>query len=118
MAARTARGLAEGLLLTMDQPYPAAIARLGQAIASAQPMTEVLLDSPTRLVTLAAIHAGDPVRARSVIGRAVHADSDAVFHSRHTLLGAWIKMQDGQLAAAGADVVAAGSVQLHRRDAL
>jgi DNA-binding CsgD family transcriptional regulator len=34
------------------------------------------------------------------------------------LLGGWIKMQDGQLPSAGADVVAAGSAGLHRRDAL
>lgn len=119
MAARTARSLAEGLLLTMDQPYPVAMAKLGQAIASAPSTTDVLPDSPAGLVTLAAIHGGDPVRARSVIGRATRADGDAVFRSRHILLGAWIKMQDGQLALAAeaaADVTAA--LELPRRDAL
>jgi DNA-binding CsgD family transcriptional regulator len=118
MAARTSRSLAEGLLVTMDQPYPAAMAKLGQAIAAEQPMTEVIPDSPAALVTLAAIHGGDPVRARSVIGRAVRAGGDSLFARRHSLLSGWIKMQEGQLPSAGADVVAAGSAGLHRRDAL
>jgi DNA-binding CsgD family transcriptional regulator len=118
MAARTARGLAEGLLLTMDQPYAAAMTKLGQAIATEQTVSEVIPDSPAALVTLAAIHGGDPVRARSVIGRAARADADALFGARHTLLSGWIKMQDGQLASAGADVAAAGADGLHRRDAL
>jgi DNA-binding CsgD family transcriptional regulator len=118
MAARTSRSLAEGLLRTMDQPYPAAMAKLGQAIGAGQPSSEVLPDSPAALVALAAIHGGDPVRARSVIGRAVRARGDVLFERRHLLLGGWIKMQDGQLPSAGADVVAAGSAGLHRRDAL
>ena len=118
MAARTSRSLADGLLRTMDQPYPAAMAKLGQAIGAEQPRSEVLPDSPAALVALAAMHGGDPVRARSVIGRAVRARGDVLFERRHLLLGGWIKMQDGQLSSAGADVVAAGSAGLHRRDAL
>ncbi|MEE6135627.1 isoniazid response ATPase/transcriptional regulator IniR [Mycobacterium sp. 050128] len=119
MAARTARSLAEGLLLTMDQPYPAAMTKLGQAIAAEQTMSEIIPDSPAALVTLAAIHGGDPVRARSVIGRAVRTGGDALFAPRHTLLSGWIKMQDGQLPSASADVAAVGSAGLlHRRDAL
>ncbi|WP_445162373.1 isoniazid response ATPase/transcriptional regulator IniR [Mycobacterium sp. Dal123C01] len=118
IAARTSRSLAEGLLLTMDQPYPAAMTKLSQAVAAEQSMSEVIPDSPAALVTLAAIHGGDPVRARSVIGRAVRADGDALFQARHTLLSGWIKMQDGQLAAASADAAAVGSAGLHRRDAL
>ncbi|GBG40385.1 helix-turn-helix transcriptional regulator [Mycobacterium montefiorense] len=118
MAARTSRSLAEGLLLTMDQPYTAAMTQLGQAIATEQPMSEVTPDSPAALVTLAAIHGGDPVRARSVIGRAVRADNQALFAPRHMLLSGWIKMLDGQLASASADAAAAGSAALHRRDAL
>ncbi len=118
MAARTSRSLAEGLLLTMDQPYPAAMAKLGQAIAAEQPMSEVLPDSPAALVALAAMHGGDPVRARSVIGRAVRAGGDLLFERRHLLLDGWIKMQDGQLPSANADVPAVGSAGLHRRDAL
>lgn len=118
MAARTARSLAEGLLLTMDQPYPAATTKLGQAIAAEQAVSEVIPDSPAALVALAAIHGGDPARARSVIGRAVRADGDALFTPRHTLLSGWIKMQDGQLPSASADVAAVGSAGLHRRDAL
>jgi DNA-binding CsgD family transcriptional regulator len=118
MAARTARSLAEGLLLTMDHPYPAAMAKLGQAIAAEQSLGEVLPDSPAALVTLAAVHGGDPVRARSVIGRAVRADGDVLFARRHALLSSWIKMQDGQVPVAGADIGAAGPVEVHRRDAL
>ena len=120
-AARTSRNLAEGLLLSMDQPYPAAMAKLGQALAAEQTMSsmsQVMPDSPAALVTLAAIHGGDPVRARSVIGRAVRADGDPLFDRRHALLSGWIKMQDGQLPSAGADVIATGSAGLHRRDAL
>ena len=117
MAARTSRGLAEGLLLTMDQPYPVAMAKLGQASAD-RSMTEVMPDSPAALVTLTAIHGGDPVRARSVIGRAVRAGGDVLFEPRHLLLSGWIKMADGQLQSANADVIAVGTDTLHRRDAL
>jgi DNA-binding CsgD family transcriptional regulator len=118
MAARSARSLAEGLLLTMDQPYPAAMAKLGQAIAAEHSTSELIPDSTTALVTLAAIHGGDPVRARSVIGRAVRAGGDVLFERRHWLLSGWIKMLDGQLPSASADVTAVGSAGLHRRDAL
>ncbi|QLL08028.1 isoniazid response ATPase/transcriptional regulator IniR [Mycobacterium vicinigordonae] len=118
MAARASRGLAEGLLQTMDQPYPAAMAKLSQAGAE-QTIGEAFPDSATALITLAAIHGGDPVRAHSVIGRAVRAGGDALFDRRHLLLAGWIKMQEGQLAAAGADVAAASvDADLHRRDAL
>jgi DNA-binding CsgD family transcriptional regulator len=75
-------------------------------------------DSPAALVTLAAIHGGDPVRARRVIERAVRGGGDLLFARRHSLLSGWIKMQDGQLPSASADVSATGSVGLHRRDAL
>ena len=75
-------------------------------------------------MTLAALHGGDPVRARSVIGRAVRAGSqtdtaDESFAShRHRLLLGWVRMQDGQLSAAAADVAATADATLHRRDAL
>lgn len=117
MAARAARSLAQGLLLTMDQPYPVAMAKLGQAVAAQQSAREVIPDSPAALVTLAAIHGGDPVRARSVIGRAIRAGGDDQLHRRHLLLSGWIKMQEGQLSSAAGDVAAAGA-DLHRRDAL
>lgn len=103
----------------MDQPYPVAMAKLGQAIATEQSLSQVIPDSPAALVTLAAIHAGDPVRARSVIGRAVRAGADPLFQRRHLLLSGWIKMQEGQLPSASADVAAASAgTHLHRRDAL
>ncbi|MEO3758860.1 isoniazid response ATPase/transcriptional regulator IniR [Mycobacterium sp. B14F4] len=126
--ARAARSLADGMLLSLDTPYPAAVARLGQAITSEQPAVGVAPDTPVALVTLAALHGGDPVRARSVIGRAVRAGLDdtaenTVFVTRrHRLLLGWVRMQEGQLPAASADVaIATGdpeSASLHRRDAL
>jgi DNA-binding CsgD family transcriptional regulator len=125
--ARAARSLAEGLLLSLDQPYPIAVARLGQSITVEQQSPGVAPDTPAALVTLAALHGGDPVRARSVIGRAVRAASqtdtvdEAFVTYRHRLLLGWVRMQDGQLAAATSDVttvVASADASLHRRDAL
>ncbi len=122
IAARTSRSLAEGLLMSMDRPYPAAMAKLGQAIATEQSLSQVMPDSPAALVTLAAIHGGDPVRARSVIGRAARDGGDSLFEPRRSLLSGWIKMQDGQLPSATADVAeavtGASPDGLHRRDAL
>ncbi|WP_099025593.1 isoniazid response ATPase/transcriptional regulator IniR [Mycolicibacterium palauense] len=120
-AARAARNLADGVLLTLDRPYPVAMARLSQSIGPADTRAggEAMPDSPAALVTLAALHSGDPVRARSVIGRAVRdAGGDALFGHRHRLLLAWVKMQDGQLSAAAADAAAVPTSGLHRRDAL
>ena len=117
--ARAARSLADGLLLTIDQPYSVAMARLSQSITDQRP-PGVAPDSAAALVTLVALHGGDPVRARSVIGRAVRsagADEGFVVH-RHRLLQGWVRMQDGQLAAASADVATTVGADLHRRDAL
>jgi DNA-binding CsgD family transcriptional regulator len=120
--ARAARSLAEGLLLSLDHPFPIAVARLGQSITTEQGATGVLPDTPAALVALAALHGGDPVRARSVIGRAVRAagqtdGADESFNShRYRLLLGWVRMQDGQLAAAAA--AATADATLHRRDAL
>ncbi|HEV7422426.1 MAG TPA: isoniazid response ATPase/transcriptional regulator IniR [Mycobacterium sp.] len=121
--ARAARSLAEGLIHTLDSPYPVAVARLAQSITTDQPGAGVAPDTPAALVTLAALHGGDPVRARSVIGRAVRAggDDEGFVAPRHRLLLGWVRMQEGQLAAAGADVAAAmalAGTELHRRDAL
>ena len=118
-------------MMTLDQPYPVAVARLSQSISADSGQSGgqigVMPDTPAALVTLAALHAGDPVRARSVIGRAVRdwqvgdqsdlADAIFVTH-RHRLLLGWTQMQDGQLQAAAAAVPAAASSTLHRRDAL
>lgn len=112
--ARSARSLAEGLLLTVDGTYPAAAARLGQAVAGEHgPAALVMPDSAPALVTLAALHSGDSARARSVIGRAVRSGADPVFADRHRLLQGWVRMQDGQPTAAAADIDG-----LHGRDAL
>lgn len=118
--ARAARNLAEGLLLSLDQPFPVAVARLGQSIAPEHQQSGVAPDTPAALVTLAALHGGDPVRARSVIGRAVRSGAtDEIFVTyRHRLLLGWVHMQDGQLSAAAADVAATDRPDLHRRDAL
>ena len=120
LTARAARSLAEGVLLTLDRPYAAAAARLGQSIGAEAGTPEAMPDSAPALVTLAALHAGDAVRARNVIGRAVgDGADDTMFSHRHRLLQAWTRMQDGQLPSAASDVagvVAAGD--LHRRDAL
>jgi DNA-binding CsgD family transcriptional regulator len=122
--ARAARSLAEGLLLTLDHPFPVAVARLGQSITADPQQPGVAPDSPAALVALAALHGGDPVRARSVIGRAVRSSSqtdtaeESFFSHRHRLLLGWVRMQDGQLSAATADVAATADATLHRRDAL
>src|SRR6185312_8265597 len=122
--ARAARSLAEGLLLSLDQPFPIAIARLGQSITAEQQPAGVGPDTPAALVTLAALHGGDPVRARSVISRVVRAGSQAdsadesFAAHRHRLLLGWVRMQDGQLPAATADATSTADATLHRRDAL
>jgi DNA-binding CsgD family transcriptional regulator len=119
--ARAARSLAEGLLCTLEEPYSVAMARLSQSITTDQRALGVAPDSAAALVTLVALHGGDPVRARSVVGRAVRAsgaaDEGFVAH-RHRLLQGWVRMQDGQLPAAAADVATTVGADLHRRDAL
>jgi DNA-binding CsgD family transcriptional regulator len=130
-SARAARSLAEGLAKTLDSPYETAISLLAQAIGVDSTSLSVSPDTPAALVTLAALHAGDAVRARSVIGRAVGVGAvggtnDGFFGHRHRLLLGWVHMQEGQLSAASAQAMAvtdpasdSGSpVHLHRRDAL
>jgi DNA-binding CsgD family transcriptional regulator len=121
--ARASRSLAEGLLLSLDQPFAVAVARLSQAITAEAGSPVVAPDTPAALVTLAALHGGDPVRARSVISRAARvgdgAESGEIFVThRHRLLLGWVRMQDGQLGAATAAVAATVTAPLHRRDAL
>ncbi len=117
--ARAARGLAEGLLLTLDGTYPTAIARLAQSMKE-QASAVVTPDTPSALVTLVALHGGDSVRARNAIGRAVRdtGDDHGFVAHRHTLLLGWARMLDGQLAAAAADAASVSGANLHRRDAL
>lgn len=120
-ASRGARTLADGLLTTVSAPYSAAAAKLGQAMAAEHAAGQVLPDSPAALVSLAALHAGDAVRARSVITRAVRAGQDSpdpLYGHRHRLLLAWTKMQDGNLSGAGAELSAVDDSVLQRRDAL
>ncbi len=117
-AAHAARNLAEGIVLTVDGPYPGAAARLGQAVAGEYLRAPVAMpDSAPALVTLATLNSGDAVRARSVIGRAVRAGSEPAYSARHRLLQGWVRMHDGRLTAAAADADAAGD-GLHGRDAL
>ncbi|MBJ7340197.1 isoniazid response ATPase/transcriptional regulator IniR [Mycolicibacterium sp.] len=117
--ARAARGLAEGLLLTVDGTYATAITRLAQSMTE-RTSAVVSPDTPSALVTLVALHGGDSVRARSAIGRAVRetGDDDGFVAHRHTLLLGWARMLDGQLSAAAADAAAVSMAKLHRRDAL
>ncbi|MDY6870814.1 MAG: isoniazid response ATPase/transcriptional regulator IniR [Actinomycetota bacterium] len=121
--ARAARSLADGLVLSLDEPYPVAAARLGQSLNAGGGGGGVTPDTPAALVTLAALHGGDPARARSVMGRAVrsgHDDGsgDAIFVTyRHRLLLGWTHMQDGQLQGAAA-ALPRPTADLHRRDAL
>lgn len=119
--ARAARSLADGLLLTLDAPYSTAMARMAQAITTDHRPPGVAPDSAAALVALVALHGGDAVRARSVLSRAVRSvvEEDGFSAHRHRLLLGWVRMQDGQLSAAAADVAAAGDEStLHRRDAL
>lgn len=112
--ARAARGIAEGLLLTVDGGYPAAVARLAQSMTE-QVSAVVTPDTPSALVTLVAMHGGDSVRARSVIGRAVRGagDDEGFVARRHTLLLGWARMLDGQLSAAAADAASVdGSIMV------
>ncbi|WP_099249373.1 isoniazid response ATPase/transcriptional regulator IniR, partial [Mycobacterium sp. shizuoka-1] len=118
-AARAARSLADGLLSTLRDPYSAAAVKLGAAMAAEHSPAQVLPDSPAALVTLAALHGGDPVRARSVIARAVRADrdgEDALFGHRHRLLLGWTTMLEGRFTTAAAETT--GIDGGYRRDAL
>lgn len=116
--ARASRRLAEGLLESLTAPFPTAIATLSQAVTADHPISVVIPDSPSALVTLAALHGGDAVRARSIIGRATRAHPEPFTAQRHRLLWGWSRMLDGRLAGATAEVAATDGVTLHRRDAL
>jgi DNA-binding CsgD family transcriptional regulator len=121
LSSETARALAEGLLQTLDEPYRVAAATLGQAVAADAQHSRAMPDSPAALATLAALHAGDPARARSVIARALATDFCPMFRHRHRLLSAWSSMQEGQLLAAASTVSTISALPasgLHRRDAL
>ncbi|MGE2833059.1 isoniazid response ATPase/transcriptional regulator IniR [Mycobacterium sp. SMC-4] len=105
--ARAARSITDGLLLTLDEPYPVAVARLSQGLVADHAQFGAFPDTPAALVALTALHGGDPVRARSVLGRAGH-------DARHRVLLGWALMLDGQLQGAAATVGSAPD----RRDAL
>ena len=93
MAARTSRSLAEGLLLTMDQPYPAAMTKLTQAVAAEQSMSEVIPDSPVALIEAALAggatlaDAGAPMDAADLVVLSLPAaqvvDGAVVAHVRY-----------------------------------
>lgn len=121
-AARAVRNLADGLITSIETGYAPAAIRFGQALTVDQSVragAQVMPDSRAAIATLAALHGGDPARARSIIGRAVGHPGEPFADRRHRLLLAWIKTQDGQLAAASADLAnLAGDAALHRRDAL
>ena len=117
MAARTSRSLAEGLLLTMDQPYPAAMAKLGQAIAAEQSIERSHSGQPRR-----AGHLGRDPRRRSGPRpqrdrprrarrrrRAVRAPAPAVVR---------LDQDAGRATAVGRCGRCGRPGELHRRDAL
>lgn len=114
--ARAERNLVEGLLLSVDRPYGEAMSRLGRSVG-VPPPDGVSPDSPAAVVALAALHAGDPIRARTVLARAAHPP-DPVFAHRHRLIQAWTNMQDGRLQAAAADLATVPEGLQSRRDAL
>ncbi|MGB0970903.1 MAG: isoniazid response ATPase/transcriptional regulator IniR [Mycobacterium sp.] len=128
-AAAKAALRAESLLASLDQPYSVAMARLSHSITFLHGPSGVAPDTPAAVVTLAALHGGDPLRAHSVIGRAVRTGADRdggdaeIFSAhRHRLLLGWVQMLDGQLQAANAAANLADpdrdGAALHRRDAL
>lgn len=112
--ALAARSITEGLLMTLEEPYPVAVSRLSQTLVADHARLGAFPDTPAALVALTALHGGDPVRARSVLTRAL-ADGDAdVVGIRHRLLLDWTLMLDGRLPA---DPGPAGT-STNRRDAL
>ncbi|MCV7192640.1 helix-turn-helix transcriptional regulator [Mycolicibacterium brumae] len=112
-SARRARNLAEGLLMTIDEPYGAAIGRLSQAVGG--PTEVAMPDDPAALAALTALHAGDPARAAVLVGR--DAGHNRLFENRRLLLAAWTQLLDGQVTAAAAGAAAVGA-DPHPRDAL
>ncbi|BBZ65507.1 LuxR family transcriptional regulator [Mycolicibacterium insubricum] len=110
-AARAARNLAAGLRTSVESGYDAALALFGQSVGAAP--TVALPDDPAAVVALAALHSGDPARARGVLSR--DAAPAELFAPRHALLTAWTWLVDGNLVAAAALAPHTG---LHRRDAL
>lgn len=120
--ARAARNLAEGLLGTVDPGVDpgSAVARLGQSLGPAPAVA--MPDDAAALVSLTALHTGDPVRVRSVLGRALREDAgrpaQTLFTHRHVLLHAWTLMSDGQLTGATAAAAMVPQAGLHARDAL
>ncbi|UXA18484.1 isoniazid response ATPase/transcriptional regulator IniR [Mycobacterium sp. SMC-4] len=117
--ARAARSITEGLVMTLEAPYPVAVARLSRSLVADHHLFGAFPDTPAALVALTALHGGDPVRARSVLGRTLQdPDTDVASTdgatTRHRLLLGWAMMQDGQLQGAAGTVVSSP----HRRDAL
>ena len=132
-ASRAARCLGDGVLASVDQPYLEVMSVLGRALGVDADRMPIGVDSAAAVAALAALHGGDPVRARSVLARALHGGDGSAGHElsgsahshvyshRHRLLQGWLRMQDGQLRAAGTDaraVLSAPDGRLPRRDAL
>ncbi|WP_425003287.1 isoniazid response ATPase/transcriptional regulator IniR [Mycolicibacterium sp. S3B2] len=131
-ASRAARCLGDGVLASVDRPYLEVVSVLGRAAGVDADQLPIGADSAAAVAALAALHGGDPVRARSVLARALHGDGPAgpelsgsahgrAYSHRHRLLQGWLRMQDGQLRAAGTDaraVLNAPDGPLPRRDAL
>ena len=119
--ARAARSLAEGLLLTLDAAYPAAIARLAQS------MTEQRLAVVTPDTAGGARHAGRRCTAAtpcapaaSSAGPSGGTGDDEGFVDAPAPAAARLGPHAGRsaAAAAAADAAAIAGAHLHRRDAL
>ena len=65
-ASRAARCLGDGVLASVDQPYLEVMSVLGRALGVDADRMPIGVDSAAAVAALAALHGGDPVRARSV----------------------------------------------------
>ena len=118
--ARAAHSLAEGLLLSLDQPFPVAVARLGQAITTEQQQPGVAPDSrphwshwrrcmaATRSVPAASSGVRCAPAERTTPSRFIGTGFCSAGCGCRTV--SWV--------TATADAASVGDATLHRRDAL
>jgi DNA-binding CsgD family transcriptional regulator len=88
----------------------AALSTLTRAAALLEPVgrTALLVDTPTALAALVALHCGELEVAESVLRRGLSADlGGPPLRARHLLLLAWVAMLRGQMATARAHMAAA-----------
>jgi DNA-binding CsgD family transcriptional regulator len=101
--------MARGVRESVSGEPTAALSTLVRASGLLEPAGKSVLlpDSPAALAALVALHCGEPGVAESVLDRAVAAEMGGTLMSvRHRLLQAWIRMVQGNLAAARDQLVA------------